>query len=64
MTSIQERLKSASYNILVRGFVRSLWKLSGTNRFYEVELTQNSKMSSSGEEVELSDENSDESPLS
>ena len=32
--------------------------------FYEVELTQNSKMSSSGEEVEFSDENSDESPLS
>ena len=44
VTSIQERLKSASY--LLRGFVRSLWKLSGTNRFYEVELTQNSKMSS------------------
>ena len=34
------------------------------NRFYEVELTQNSKMSSSEEEVEFSDENSDESPLS
>ena len=63
MTSIQERLKSASY-ILLRGFVRSLWKLSGTNRFYEVELTQNSKISSSSEEVEFSDENSDESPLS
>ena len=34
------------------------------NRFYEVGLTQNSKMSSSEEEVEFSDENSDESPLS
>ena len=33
------------------------------NRFYEVNLTQNSKMSSS-EEVEFSDKNSDESPLS
>ena len=32
--------------------------------FYEVEFTQNSKMSSSEEEVEFSDENSDESPLS
>ena len=33
-------------------------------RFYEVELTQNSKMSSSEEVVEFSDENSDETPLS
>ena len=33
------------------------------NRFYEVELTQNSKMFSSQEEVEFSDKNSDESPL-
>ncbi|XP_044182089.1 uncharacterized protein LOC114969988 [Acropora millepora] len=48
VTSIQER------------FVRSLWKLSGTNRFYEVELTQNSEMCSSEEEVDFSDE----SPLS
>ena len=63
MTSIQERLKSASY-ILLRGFVRSLWKLSGTKRFCEVELTQNSKMSSSEDEVEFSDANADESTLS
>ena len=34
------------------------------NRFYEVELTQNSKIYSSEEEVEFSDENSDESPFS
>ena len=50
--------------ITFRGLVRSLWKLSGANRFFEVELSQNSKMSSSEEEVEFSDQNSDESLLS
>ena len=52
------------HHILLRGFVRSLRKLRGTNRFYEVELTPNSKISSSEEEVKFSDENSDDSPLS
>ena len=52
------------HHILLRGFVRFLWKLSGTNRFCEVGLTQNSKMSSSENEVEFSDANSDEATLS
>jgi len=55
-------LKSASYSSqrICKVSMETKWCES----FFEVELTRNSKMSSSEEEVEFSDENSDESPLS